>query len=957
MGIRERFAGKRRVPPPTSQPSISSNRPIASPLIASSIAIASCPSSSSFSPFGALRVVSAICILRWLAASRRSIDGVVDQWPSDRPLFAETPVAIGSRSASPVVPPRPHLDLFSGPSALLGTLLIGLWWSARQDPASKCVVCRRQLDEDSSAVLTPLRETISPPTPNTISTTNHCESPCILPYRNPPKMTAVAVPQQVVPPTASLDEEFDPILEEFEESAEQFRLYVEGHRRWKSLGRFPLVVAEDEDEEAVPGCTLKPSSVVSELGADSETHSEDDSVCSSSSSGIGSSVSTTPTSEGTPAYGWKDPNDPQPSTPQRPTKTTLNTTAPWKRKTEVAVTPTPKASKSKKSKAKKPVELPASPKKTQKTMPRPPDAVSSDCLLLFRKQRKALKKAEGAEETPKPKPRRRSGSISRFFESFVRKVFDGQTHRSHRTASTNSPPENHSWNSHQNDVATTESNLLKVLETTPTPRAPIEKDFGPIKLQAPPLASKAALQKVDSVEASLRDPKVTQIAGKLANIPRFHFPQGKPIPRSENDAALRRAQQAFSALPSGAALKSGDLSEVCQAINVPLYWKRPLFDAIARAAGHPHYSAFDDELPPISFAHFATFWREMTAKANDEASRFVFTLAAGDCSKFSSSTVRSYLVHDDFTSMVKDLIDTHPGLSFLADTPVFHRSYIDTVIARVFWTVNRSWSGRITAAEVRKSNLLETIREIEQTSDINKITDFFSYEHFYVIYCKFWDLDQDHDMVISREDMRGYSSGGLTGRIIDRIFSGAVTRGISARLGAPRQPLQTIGFSDFVAFILAEEDKRNPTSIEYWFRCLDLDGDGVISLYEMQYFYDDLESKMLHAGYETMSFDDVVCNLLDLVSPAEPNRVTLRDLKKCGLAHRFINTFVNMNKYCEQESSEGERAYLQNEDREISDWDRFCAVEYELQISKDDYDDEEHDSDNINIDLNEDDEE
>ncbi|TKR80198.1 hypothetical protein L596_014310 [Steinernema carpocapsae] len=709
--------------------------------------------------------------------------------------------------------------------------------------------------------------------------------------------------------------------------------------------------------------------VVSEIcGADSEVNSEDDSVCSTSSSGIGSSVSTTPTSEGTPAsaYGWKDPCDPQPSSPNaRPAKATLNTTAPWKRKTD-SVNPKSKT----KVKAKKPAELPASPKKQQKSTARPPDAVSSDCLVLFRSRRKTIKDDENPSEaapeqkTPKEKSKsrgRRSNSISRFFESFVRKVFDGQTHRSHRTTSSSSSnaasPENHSWNNH--DVPATESSLLKVLEqNVPTPRITVEKDkSSPIKLQAPPVNNKAPLQKVDSVEAALRDPKVAQIAGKLANIPRFHFPHGKPIPRSENEAALRRVQQAFTVLTNGTALKSGDLEEVCKAINVPLYWKRSLFDAIARAAGHPHYSAFDDELPPVTFQNFATFWREMTARANDEASRFVFTLAAGDCNKFSSSNVRNYLVQDDFTSMIKDLIDTHPGLSFLADTPVFHRSYIDTVIARIFWTVNRSWSGRITTAELRRSNLLETIREIEFTTDINKITDFFSYEHFYVIYCKFWDLDQDHDMVISREDMRGYSGGGLTSRIIDRIFSGAVTRGIGSRLGAARQPLQTIGFSDFVAFILAEEDKRNPTSIEYWFRCLDLDGDGLISLYEMQYFYDDLESKMLHAGYETMSFDDVVCNLLDLVSPAEPNRVSLADLKKCGLAHRFINTFVNMNKYCEQESSEGERAYLQNEDREISDWDRFCAVEYELQISKDDYEDEEHDSDNINIDLNEDDEE
>lgn len=32
-----------------------------------------------------------------------------------------------------------------------------------------------------------------------------------------------------------------------------------------------------------------------------------------------------------------------------------------------------------------------------------------------------------------------------------------------------------------------------------------------------------------------------------------------------------------------------------------------------------------------------------------------------------------------------------------------------------------------------------------------QVTEFFSYEHFYVLYCKFWELDNDHDFYISKE--------------------------------------------------------------------------------------------------------------------------------------------------------------------------------------------------------------
>lgn len=82
------------------------------------------------------------------------------------------------------------------------------------------------------------------------------------------------------------------------------------------------------------------------------------------------------------------------------------------------------------------------------------------------------------------------------------------------------------------------------------------------------------------------------------------------------------------------------------------------------------------------------------------------------------------------------------------------------MIARIYYNVNRSWSGQITLAELRHSNLLATIRLLEEEEDINQITDFFSYEHFYVIYCKFWELDKDHDLFIDKKDLARHNDHG-----------------------------------------------------------------------------------------------------------------------------------------------------------------------------------------------------
>lgn len=55
--------------------------------------------------------------------------------------------------------------------------------------------------------------------------------------------------------------------------------------------------------------------------------------------------------------------------------------------------------------------------------------------------------------------------------------------------------------------------------------------------------------------------------------------------------------------------------------------------------------------------------------------------------------------------------------------------------------------------------------------DINKVRNYFSYEHFYVLYCKFWELDDDHDFYLTKEDFSKYSGHTLSSKVIDRIFS------------------------------------------------------------------------------------------------------------------------------------------------------------------------------------------
>lgn len=48
---------------------------------------------------------------------------------------------------------------------------------------------------------------------------------------------------------------------------------------------------------------------------------------------------------------------------------------------------------------------------------------------------------------------------------------------------------------------------------------------------------------------------------------------------------------------------------------------------------------------------------------------------------------------------------------------------------------------------------------------------------------------------------------------------------------------------------------------------MDLDGDGVLSMYELEYFYEEQCQKLESMAIEPLPFEDCLCQMLDLVKP------------------------------------------------------------------------------------------
>eukprot|EP00095_Tigriopus_kingsejongensis_P009724 maker-scaffold429_size173697-snap-gene-0.30 protein:Tk09724 transcript:maker-scaffold429_size173697-snap-gene-0.30-mRNA-1 annotation:"serine threonine-protein phosphatase 2a regulatory subunit b subunit alpha" len=117
---------------------------------------------------------------------------------------------------------------------------------------------------------------------------------------------------------------------------------------------------------------------------------------------------------------------------------------------------------------------------------------------------------------------------------------------------------------------------------------------------------------------------------------------------------------------------------------------------------------------------------------------------------------------------------------------------------------------------------------------------------------------------------------------------------------------------------------------------MDLDGDGFLSMYEIEYFYEEQLQRMEQLMIETLPFEDCLCQMLDMIMPEDKTKVSLRDLRNCRMTPIFFDTFFNLEKYLEHEQRDpfASQRDLDEDGNEITDWDRFAAEEYELLVAE-----------------------
>ena len=132
---------------------------------------------------------------------------------------------------------------------------------------------------------------------------------------------------------------------------------------------------------------------------------------------------------------------------------------------------------------------------------------------------------------------------------------------------------------------------------------------------------------------------------------------------------------------------------------------------------------------------------------------------------FIKSDQNDHIVKNDFIVFLKEFLNLHPGLEFLKSHPDFQEKYsinlfkiADAVIVRIFYINDPKDKAKISYRSFKRSNLTTIFKSVCNDPDINNIRDYFSYEHFYVLCCRFWELDNNkQNLLIDKEDFSKYN--------------------------------------------------------------------------------------------------------------------------------------------------------------------------------------------------------
>ena len=262
-----------------------------------------------------------------------------------------------------------------------------------------------------------------------------------------------------------------------------------------------------------------------------------------------------------------------------------------------------------------------------------------------------------------------------------------------------------------------------------------------------------------------------------------------------------------------------------------------------------------------------------------------------------------FLVDKDLENYIKKVITSFPFYSDINEE--IKEYYLLVAQRKFFFFLDPKRTGKIYINDIVTSNILSEFLELERiTSKKEMELNWFSLINFFRIYRKYVELDKDKNGMLSKKELIRYSPG-LTSIFIDRIFE------------EYQRYENAIDFKQFIDFVLAMENKKDPASIQYIWRAIDVYHTNKIDTFVINMFYKGVIKKLINREKGEYRIDDIKDEIWDMIGPKNPNYITLQDVLKSSYSDIVLSLLIDA------------KAFYQHDQKEMPYIEEFVEIENE----------------------------
>ena len=251
-----------------------------------------------------------------------------------------------------------------------------------------------------------------------------------------------------------------------------------------------------------------------------------------------------------------------------------------------------------------------------------------------------------------------------------------------------------------------------------------------------------------------------------------------------------------------------------------------------------------------------SFFHYVFRKINCEENKINLSISDFCCEGF--------LIDKDLENYIKKVIVNFPFYAEISEE--IKEYYILVAQRKFFFFLDPKRIGKIFINDIITSNILPELLDLEKATSKKEMEyNWFSLYNFSLIYRKYVLLDKDKNGLLSKKELIKYSPG-LTSIFIDRIFE------------EYQKYDNAIDFKQFIDFVLAMENKKEPASIQYIWRALDVYHNNKIDTFVINMFFKGVIKKLLNRNKGEYRIDDIKDEIWDMIGPKNPNYITLEDV-------------------------------------------------------------------------------